>query len=160
MRIKNNITLDTNEIVLQELTNFPKLVIGVRSSASRILNANDHQKVQILEEFLLDLILVLMLFKKDEPKNLFFNQEYKDNLNRKRIDERQLEKFTTITGGIRGLVYDKHFNFSNSNFMLECWRVLVETKMQHPTQIKIGSGSIPKLLVARKIISHVNKGED
>ena len=79
MRIKNNITLDTNEIVLQELTNFPKLVIGVRSSASRILNANDHQKVQILEEFLLDLILVLMLFKKDEPKNLFFNQEYKDN---------------------------------------------------------------------------------
>ena len=77
MRIKNNITLDTNEIVLQELTNFPKLVIGVRSSVSHILNANDHQKDEILHDFLLDLILVLMLFKKDEPKNLFFNQEYK-----------------------------------------------------------------------------------
>ena len=139
MSIKNKITLDTNLIVVQELTNFPKLVIGVRSSAGHILNANDYQKDDILKAFLLDLILVLMLFKKDEPKNLFFNQENKYDLNKKQNDEHQLDKFISITGGIRGLVYDKHFNFSSPNFMLECWRILVETKMEHPTHIKIGS---------------------
>lgn len=129
--IKNKLTLDTNQMALQELINFRKLVYKTISQPPHL--ASDYDEFQVVKEFLLDLILVLILFKKYEPKNIFFNQENKDDLEKKKQDEYQLDKFISINGLIRGLVYDSHYSLSNNNFILSCWSILVKLKIRQTT---------------------------
>ena len=116
--INNKLTLDTNQMALQELINFRKLVYKTISQPPH--SASDYNEFQLVKEFLLDLILVLIFFKKYEPKNIFFNQENQDDLEKKKQDEYQLDKFISINGLIRGLVYDDHYQLSNNNFILSC----------------------------------------
>lgn len=130
--INNKLTLDTNQMALQELINFRKLVHKTISQPSN-LNAYDYDEFQVVEEFLLDLILVLIFFKKYEPKNIFFKQENQDDLEKKKQDEYQLDKFISINGLIRGLVYDSHYNLSNNNFILSCWNILEKLKIRQTT---------------------------
>ena len=129
--------------MIKELINFSNLLSYELSSKYRGefhgITDNDYGANQdIINNHLLDLILILILFKKNDPSNDFFSNDVLLDSKKNESDEAKLCDFLN-EGNVKGLVYDRDVTYSSTNFILICWRILVTTEGNFPKRtIKIG----------------------
>jgi hypothetical protein len=139
------------ERIFKHKSNIPpapltEIIYKINNALRRGYFVNEEKKF-LIQEYLVDFLLILLLFKKNKPENLFFKSEndkewldFKEEYTaavKEEIDRNELRAYVS-SGDISGLVYSHHFYLDSkyNNYFLDCLEWLRENQTSTGPQFK------------------------